>query len=118
MKLASGLVRKGWECLKEMRESYRYQPNQEHYGCMVDLLGRAGRISEAEELIRTMPFKPDARVWGPLLSACKMHSEIGVVAVFAAEKLVSMEPSWWMKAALHHNHHHRHLLQPNRPLLH
>ena len=88
----SGLVRKGWECLKEMRESYGYQPNQEHYGCMVDLLGRAGRISEAEELIRTMPFKPDARVWGPLLSACKMHSETGVVAVFAAEKLVSMEP--------------------------
>ena len=88
----SGLVRKGWECLKEMRESYGYQPNQEHYGCMVDLLGRAGRISEAEELIRTMPFKPDAQVWGPLLSACKMLSETGVVAVFAAEKLVSMEP--------------------------
>ena len=88
----SGLVRKGWECLKEMRESYGYQTNQEHYGCMVDLLGRAGRISEAEELIRTMPFKPDAWVWGPLLSACKMHSETGVVAVFAAKKLVSMEP--------------------------
>ena len=41
----SSLVRKGWECLKEMRESYGYQPNQEHYGCMVDLRGRAGHIS-------------------------------------------------------------------------
>ena len=87
----SGLVRKGWECLKEMTETYGYQPNQEHYACMVDLLGRAGHISEAEELIKTMPFKPDARVWGSLLSACKMHSETGL-AVFAAEKLVSMEP--------------------------
>lgn len=87
----SGLVRKGREFLKEMTELYGYQPNQEHYACMVDLLGRAGHISEAEEIIKTMPFEPDARVWGPLLSACMMHSETGL-AVFAAEKLVSMEP--------------------------
>ncbi|KAJ9691029.1 hypothetical protein PVL29_013276 [Vitis rotundifolia] len=49
------------------------------------------RKGEAEELIKTMPFKPDAQVWGPLLSACKMHSETGL-AVFVAEKLISMEP--------------------------
>lgn len=87
----SGFVRKGWECWKEMVETYGYKPSQEHYTCMVDLLGRAGLISEAEELIKTMPFKPDSRVWGPLLSACKMHAETGLAGV-AAEKLVSMEP--------------------------
>ncbi|KAL5577298.1 hypothetical protein UlMin_018997 [Ulmus minor] len=87
----SGLVKEGQECFKEMGETYGCQPNQEHYGCMVDLLGRAGLINEAKELVKTMPFKPDARVWGPFLSACRMHSETGL-AEFAAEKLVSMEP--------------------------
>ncbi|KAF3966821.1 hypothetical protein CMV_009114 [Castanea mollissima] len=87
----SGLVEEGKECFKEMMETYDLQPSQEHYACMVDLLGRAGHINEARELVKTMPFKPDARVWGPLLSACKMHSETGL-AEFAAEKLITMEP--------------------------
>lgn len=87
----SGLVKEGKELFKEMMEKYCFQPNQEHYACMVDLLGRAGHIEEARELVKTMPFEPDARVWGPLLSACKMHSETGV-AEFAAEKLITMEP--------------------------
>ncbi|KAF8399027.1 hypothetical protein HHK36_014893 [Tetracentron sinense] len=87
----SGLVKEGLECFKEMTENYFCQPNQEHYACMVDLLGRAGHINKAIELIKTMPFEPDVRVWGPLLSSCKMHSETRL-AEFAAEKLVSMEP--------------------------
>lgn len=87
----SGLVEEGKECFKDMMETYDLQPSQEHYACMVDLLGRAGHINEARELVKTMPLKPDARVWGPLLSACKMHSETGL-AEFAAEKLITMEP--------------------------
>ncbi|KAK9268301.1 hypothetical protein L1049_010744 [Liquidambar formosana] len=86
----SGFVREGWDCFKEM-ETYGCQPNQEHYACMVDLLGRTGHINEATDLIKTMPFEPDARVWGPLLSACKMHSETRL-AEYAAEKLLTMEP--------------------------
>ncbi|KAE8661640.1 hypothetical protein F3Y22_tig00113725pilonHSYRG01600 [Hibiscus syriacus] len=74
-----------------MREIYGCQHNQEHYVCMVDLLGRAGRIDVARELIDEMPFKPDTRVWGPLLSACKLHSETKL-AESAAEKLLTMEP--------------------------
>ncbi|XP_062096825.1 pentatricopeptide repeat-containing protein At1g11290, chloroplastic-like [Humulus lupulus] len=88
----SGLVKEGKNTFKEMMESYGCQPNQEHYACMVDLLGRAGHINEAKELVKSMPFEPDARVWGPLLSACKMkHSETDL-AEFAAEKLITMEP--------------------------
>lgn len=87
----SGLVEEGKALFNEMMEKYGCQPNQEHYACMVDLLGRAGRIDEAKELVKTMPFQPDARVWGPLLSACKMDSETGL-AEFAAEKLITMEP--------------------------
>lgn len=87
----SGLVEKGKEFFKEMIEIYGCQPNQEHYACMVNLLGRAGLINEAGELVRNMPIKPDARVWGPLLSACKQHPG-SKLAEFAAKKLVDMEP--------------------------
>ncbi|XAR72495.1 hypothetical protein NMG60_11019151 [Bertholletia excelsa] len=87
----SGFVQEARECFNEMIEIYGYQPNQEHYACMVDLLGRAGHLKEASELINTMPLKPDARTWGPLLSACKMHSETKLAEV-AAEKLITMEP--------------------------
>ncbi|XWS19877.1 hypothetical protein CRYUN_Cryun31cG0053900 [Craigia yunnanensis] len=87
----SGLVKEGRAFFKEMREMYGCQPSQEHYACMVDLLGRAGHINEARELVKKMPFKPDTRVWGPLLSACKLHSETKF-AESAAEKLLTMEP--------------------------
>ncbi|KAJ4845250.1 hypothetical protein Tsubulata_037522 [Turnera subulata] len=87
----SGLVEEGWEIFKEMTETYSCQPSQEHYACMVDLLGRAGHVNEARELVRSMPIKPDTRVWGPLLSASKMHSQTKI-AEFAAENLLIMEP--------------------------
>lgn len=88
----SGLVEEGKKVFKEMTESYGCQPNQEHYACMVDLLGRAGHINEARELVKSMPFEPDARVWGSLLSTFKMaNSETGL-AEYAAEKLITMEP--------------------------
>ncbi|KAE8703059.1 putative ALA-interacting subunit 2-like isoform X1 [Hibiscus syriacus] len=53
--------------------------------------GRAGRIDVAREFIDEMPFKPDTRVCGPFLSACKLHSETKL-AESAAEKLLAMEP--------------------------
>ncbi|KAG4949697.1 hypothetical protein GLYMA_15G195800v4 [Glycine max] len=87
----SGLVSKGKEIFKEMVEIYGCQPSQEHHACMVDLLGRAGQIDEANEIIKTVPLESDARVYGPLLSACKIHSETRV-AELAAEKLINMEP--------------------------
>ncbi|KAL8091049.1 pentatricopeptide repeat-containing protein At4g19191, mitochondrial-like [Apium graveolens] len=87
----SGSVNEGWECFKEMTERYGCRPKEEHYACMVDLLGRAGRIKEALQLINCMPFKPDARVWGALLSACKLHPDMKV-AELAAERLITMEP--------------------------
>ncbi|MCV5004691.1 hypothetical protein OFM39_34065, partial [Escherichia coli] len=52
------------------------KPRIEHYGCMVDLLGRAGLLREAEELILNMPIKQDDVIWKALLSACKMHGNI------------------------------------------
>ncbi|KAI3457836.1 hypothetical protein Pfo_014499 [Paulownia fortunei] len=56
-----------------MKRVYGIEPKIKHYGCMVDLLGRWGRILEAEELIKGMVWKPDVVIWGALLSACKEY---------------------------------------------
>lgn len=88
----SGSVREGLECFKEMTDEYGFRPSKEHYGCMVDLLGRAGYVKQASEVINAIPMEADARVFGPLLNACKIHSETGFLAEFAAEKLIALEP--------------------------
>eukprot|EP01018_Ginkgo_biloba_P011139 Gb_03380 [translate_table: standard] len=87
----AGLVDEGWEYFHCMSRSYHITPLMEHYGCMVDLLGRAGRLLEAQELIEKMPVKPNAAVWGCLLGACRIHnnSELGQRA---AEHLFELEP--------------------------
>lgn len=87
----SGLVNKGKEIFKEMVEIYGHQPSKEHHACMVDLLGRAGQIDEANEILETIPLDSDAKAYGPLLSACKIHSDTRLAEV-AAEKLINMEP--------------------------
>ena len=63
----------------------------EHYACIVDQLGRAGHLDEAEGFINKIPFKPSAFVWGTLLSACKIHGNMKL-GKHATEKLLELEP--------------------------
>ncbi|XP_004229452.1 pentatricopeptide repeat-containing protein At5g19020, mitochondrial [Solanum lycopersicum] len=88
----AGLVDAGEQHFKSMTKLYNVKPNIKHYGCMVDLFGRAGRLKEAEELIRSMPMEADIIIWGTLLAACRTHgnTEIGERA---AENLARVEPS-------------------------
>lgn len=86
----SGQVDKAREYFSSMKETYKIQPSVEHYGCMVDVLGRAGRVEEAAELIRSMPMSPDAIIWGSLLAACRIHQNIDI-AKWAAENLVKLD---------------------------
>ncbi|OMO70168.1 hypothetical protein COLO4_28732 [Corchorus olitorius] len=67
------------------------KPEIEHYGCVVDLLGRAGRVEEAFEFIKKMPFKPTAALWGSLLGACRVHSNIDI-GDFVGRRLLEIEP--------------------------
>ncbi|XP_057953537.1 pentatricopeptide repeat-containing protein At5g66520-like [Malania oleifera] len=60
----------------ELMSNYGINPELEHYGCMVDLLGRAGHLKEAEEIISNMPIAPDAVIWGALIGACRIHKDI------------------------------------------
>lgn len=72
----AGWVDKGLNILNSMQKIYGVEPEMEHYGCVVDLLGRAGLLREAEELIASMPMKPNAAVWGALLGACRIHKNV------------------------------------------
>jgi pentatricopeptide repeat protein len=67
------------------------KPWQEHYACMVDILGRSGRTEEAYEFIQTMPVEPKSVVWCALLGACRIHKN-HELAVIAANKLLELEP--------------------------
>lgn len=87
-----GLVEKGLELFYSMQSQYSIAPRIEHYGCVVDLLGRAGRLTEAYEFIKCMPIEPDAVVWGALLGACRSHQNVEL-AEESARRLVELEPS-------------------------
>ncbi|KAG2318397.1 hypothetical protein Bca52824_011610 [Brassica carinata] len=82
------LQRVGVVSFLTMKEVYNINPGLEHYSCMVDLLGRKGKLEEALELISNMSSKPDAGIWGALLSACKIHRNVKV-AEQAAECLLT-----------------------------
>ncbi|KAK4267953.1 hypothetical protein QN277_024671 [Acacia crassicarpa] len=87
----SGKVKKGLEYFETMKNKYQVEPGIEHYACMVDLLGRAGKVNDAMKLIESMPMEADAIIWGALLGACRIHMDIDVAEV-AAQKLTELEP--------------------------
>ncbi|XP_061340019.1 pentatricopeptide repeat-containing protein ELI1, chloroplastic [Gastrolobium bilobum] len=84
----SGLVSKGWEFFNLMKKEYKMEPKIEHFGCMVNLLGRAGRLQEAYDLVRSMKIDPDPVLWGTLLWACRLHNNVSLGEEIA-EYLVS-----------------------------
>lgn len=71
-----GLVQEGRQYFDSMRLDYNIRPTIKHYGCMVDLLGRAGLVEDAYELIRSMPMECNAIVWRTLLGACRNHGNV------------------------------------------
>lgn len=86
-----GLIDEGWRYFKQMTDDYGIQPTDKHYACMVDLLGRAGRLHDAYNLIRNMKVPPTATVWSSLLAACSVGCNIQLAEVAAAE-LFNIDP--------------------------
>jgi pentatricopeptide repeat protein len=75
-----------------MVSQYRIKPRVEHYGCMVDLLGRAGCLKEAQDLVKNMPLKANAAIWGALLAAARTHGDAGL-GEQALLHLIELEPN-------------------------
>lgn len=74
----AGLVNEGRKCLNSMTKDYHMKPGMEHYGCMVDLLCRAGQVNEAFELVQSMPEKPDMMIWRMLVGGCRNQGDISL----------------------------------------
>ncbi|XP_076911910.1 pentatricopeptide repeat-containing protein At4g16835, mitochondrial-like [Bidens hawaiensis] len=88
----AGLVARGIQYFDSMQRDYKIKPKPDHFTCMVDLLGRAGKFVEAISLIKTMPFKPHPALYGTLLGACRVHKNLEV-AEYAARSLLECDPS-------------------------
>ncbi|WOL04289.1 pentatricopeptide repeat-containing protein [Canna indica] len=86
-----GLVEDGKRLFSDMYRRFKIKPGMEHYGCMVNLLGRAGFVGEAYELIsKSMPFDGGPTIWGALLFACSLHGEVELAEI-ASERLFELE---------------------------
>lgn len=86
-----GLVAEGKKYFFDMSNIYKLRPHVEHYGCMIDLLGRAGFVKEAEEIVHKMEIRPDAFAWGALLGACKIHGNVDI-GESVMQKLTDLDP--------------------------
>ncbi|XLR24517.1 pentatricopeptide repeat-containing protein At3g29230-like [Arachis ipaensis] len=87
----AGLVNEGRNYFYSMEKVHGIVPQVEHYGCMIDLLGRGGHLEEAFQLVRSMPMEPNEIVLGTLLGACRMHNDVDL-AKAVCEHLFELAP--------------------------
>ncbi|XP_050208875.1 pentatricopeptide repeat-containing protein At4g33990 [Mercurialis annua] len=85
-----GSVSDGQRYFHMMQEEYKIKPSLKHYGCMVDLYGRAGELEMAYKLIKNMPITPDASMWGVLLGACRIHGNVEL-GKYALDRLFEVD---------------------------
>ncbi|KAJ4952726.1 hypothetical protein NE237_029558 [Protea cynaroides] len=88
----SGLVSEARLYLDLMSSEYGVEPTIDHYDCMVEIYSRAGHLEEAFDLIKTMPFEPDAMSWKSLLGGCWTHRNVKFGEI-AAENLLRLDPN-------------------------
>jgi pentatricopeptide repeat protein len=87
----AGLVDEGIQFYYFMTQNCMISAKLKHYACMVDLLGCAGHLQEAENVIKTMPCKPNADVWRSLLGACRIHGN-AEMGERAAQQVLELDP--------------------------
>lgn len=88
----AGMTEVGREVFESMKKVYDIEPKIEHYGCMVDLLGRCGKVEEAEEFMERMAWKADMVILGALLAACKNHGNVEV-AERVVKRMIKLDPN-------------------------
>ncbi|XP_058075322.1 pentatricopeptide repeat-containing protein At1g09220, mitochondrial-like isoform X3 [Magnolia sinica] len=88
-----GLVDVGMKFFTSMIEEYGILPGIKHYGCMIDMLGRAGMLDEAEKMVMDMPMKDNVIVWRTLLGACSFHGNVEM-GERVMERILEMEKGY------------------------
>ncbi|XP_059635740.1 pentatricopeptide repeat-containing protein At4g31070, mitochondrial-like [Cornus florida] len=87
----AGLVEEGQKLFAEAVKDDKILLTTEHYACYIDLLGKAGKLEDAYEIVTTMSIKPSTRIWSSLISACKIHGRLEV-AEMLAHRLIKLDP--------------------------
>ncbi|KAK9103678.1 hypothetical protein Sjap_020932 [Stephania japonica] len=88
----AGLVNEGSHYFTTMTRDHQIVPDSEHYGCVVDLLGRSGHLEEAYRILVDVPFDPSLNILGSFIWACRAYGNVAQ-AKWAAEKLFVLEPN-------------------------
>ncbi|XP_054809187.1 pentatricopeptide repeat-containing protein At1g11290, chloroplastic-like [Prosopis cineraria] len=86
----SGLIEEGKTLFHSMERDHNIKPTEKHYACLVDLLSRAGRLQEAEALVKQLPFEPSTDVLEALLSGCQTHKNMDM-GIQVADRLLSLD---------------------------
>lgn len=86
-----GFLSEGQKILEEMETKYGVKPEIPHYACVVDMLGRSGKLQEAFEMISNMPIQPNPIVWRAFLAACRLHGNAKLARI-AADKALELDP--------------------------
>ncbi|XP_043687278.1 pentatricopeptide repeat-containing protein At2g27610-like [Telopea speciosissima] len=86
-----GYVEEAFEYFKIMESCYGIVPSMSHYACLVDMMGRAGRLDEAVLIIEHMPFQPDYLIWKTLLGSCRVHMNLKL-GKHAAQRAIELFP--------------------------
>ncbi|XP_038687364.1 pentatricopeptide repeat-containing protein At1g74630 [Tripterygium wilfordii] len=88
----AGLVDHGYQFFLRIKGKYNIEPAIEHYGCVVDMYGRAGKLDEAYEFVCRMPISPNDIIWRTLLGACSIHGNVEL-AEQVKERLSELDPN-------------------------
>ncbi|KAK9667896.1 hypothetical protein RND81_13G018800 [Saponaria officinalis] len=88
----TGLVDEGWMIYKAMSDIYGIHPGTEHNICMINLLGRAGKVEEAEQFVLNLPFKQDIAILGALLGVCGINEGNAEIANRTSQRLLELDP--------------------------
>ncbi|CAK9178456.1 unnamed protein product [Ilex paraguariensis] len=87
----AGLVKEGRRYFDSMYALHGISPGEDHYARLIDLLCRAGKFSEAKDVMKSLPFEPGAPIWEALLAGCRLHGKMDL-GIQAAERLFELMP--------------------------
>ncbi|KAK9065198.1 hypothetical protein SSX86_016581 [Deinandra increscens subsp. villosa] len=87
----AGMVKESLYWFESMKTIYKVEPRCEHYACLIDILGRSGRVEYAYKMIQEMPSEADLGVWGALLAGCRSSLNIEL-AELAAQEIMKLDP--------------------------
>ncbi|KDP46746.1 hypothetical protein JCGZ_06534 [Jatropha curcas] len=87
----AGLVKEGQQIFNNVKKDGKIPLTMEHYACLIDLLGKSGKIDDAFDILQTMPMKPSATIWSSLVSACRTHGRLEIAEILA-HQLIKTEP--------------------------